>query len=48
MERDIIDVVKIANHWILRSDRDFETMLHLYDTRDYHWALFIGHLVVER
>ena len=22
--------------------------LHLYDTKDYHWALFIGHLVIEK
>ena len=30
------------------SDRDFETMIHLYETKDYHWALFIGLLVIER
>ncbi len=30
------------------SDRDFQTMKHLYNTKDYHWALFIGHIVIER
>ena len=48
MENDDIDIEKTINHWISRSDRDFDTMIHLYYTKDYHWALFIGHLVIER
>lgn len=48
MENDKIDIEKIFNHWILRSDQDFDTMLNLYKTKDYHWSLFIGHLVIER
>src|SRR3990170_4750770 len=48
MENVNIDIEKIINHWITSSDRDFETMLHLHDSRDYHWALFIGQLVIER
>lgn len=23
-------------------------MIHLYKSKDYHWSLFIGHIVVER
>lgn len=23
-------------------------MIHLYDSKDHHWSLFIGHLVIER
>ena len=23
-------------------------MIHLYDSKDYHWSLFIGHIVIER
>ncbi len=23
-------------------------MIHLFNSKDYHWALFIGHLVIER
>jgi len=30
------------------SDRDFNTMNTLYKSKDYPWALFIGHLVIER
>ncbi|MBN1407654.1 MAG: HEPN domain-containing protein [Calditrichaceae bacterium] len=23
-------------------------MIHLYKSKDFHWALFIGHIVIER
>ncbi len=23
-------------------------MLNLFDTKDYHWSLFMGHLVIEK
>lgn len=48
MNNDKIDIDKIIKHWISRAEQDFETMIHLYDSKDYHWALFIGHLVIER
>ena len=35
-------------YWLEGSDRDFETMEHLFEKGDYHWSLFIGHLVVEK
>lgn len=48
MERDGIDIEKIKNHWIARSESDFETMENLMISKDFHWALFLGHLVIER
>lgn len=48
MENEKIDVERIIQHWISRSDSDFETMNNLMESKDYHWALFIGHLVIER
>lgn len=42
------DIENIVEHWITTSDRDYETMKHLYDSRDYHWALFMGHLLIEK
>ena len=39
---------KIITYWIESSDNDFETMTHLFQTKDYHWALFVGHLVIEK
>lgn len=48
MDEPEINIEKTVNHWLSRSDNDFETMLHLYASKDYHWSLFIGHLVIER
>ena len=39
---------KTYNHWIDTSDKDFETMLHLFQSKDYSWSLFIAHIVIER
>lgn len=48
MEDEKIDIEKIINHWITRSDQDFVTMINLYNSNDFHWSLFMGHLVIER
>jgi HEPN domain-containing protein len=45
---DNLDIEKTFNHWIDISDKDFNTMIHLYNSKDYHWSLFIGHIVIER
>jgi Uncharacterized conserved protein related to C-terminal domain of eukaryotic chaperone, SACSIN len=45
---DKIDIENTLNHWISTSDKDFNTMIHLYDSKDFHWSLFIGHIVIER
>ncbi len=38
----------IVNYWIEASDKDFKTMLDLYQTQNNNWALFMGHLVIEK
>jgi len=43
-----IDVDKIVKHWIETSDEDFRTMLNLYDSNSYGWALFLGHISIEK
>lgn len=43
MEKD-----EIINYWLETSNRDYKTMLHLYENKDYEWCLFIGHLVIEK
>jgi len=35
-------------YWIKTSDNDYNTMLNLFKSEDYHWGLFIGHLVIEK
>jgi HEPN domain-containing protein len=43
-----IDVNKIVNHWVETSDNDYQTMLTLYNSKSYSWALFLGHISVEK
>ncbi len=43
-----LDVEKIVKHWIDTSEEDFKTMLSLYDSKSYKWALFLGHISVEK
>jgi HEPN domain-containing protein len=43
-----IDIDKIVKHWIETSDDDFETMLTLYNSKSYGWALFLGHISTEK
>jgi HEPN domain-containing protein len=48
MENKQIDVDKTIKHWAETSDDDFATMLILYYAKSYHWALFLGHIAVEK
>ena len=48
MPSENFDSKKLINYWIESSDHDFKTMMDLLNTRNYHWSLFMGHLVVEK
>lgn len=43
-----IDIERIKNHWVETSNDDFRTMNRLFKSRTYNWALFIGHISVEK
>ncbi len=43
-----IEIEKVRKHWIDSSDKDYETMMHMFQSKDYNWALFIGHIVLEK
>jgi HEPN domain-containing protein len=43
-----MDKNELIKYWIRTSERDYNTMLNLYESKDYHWSLFIGHLVIEK
>ncbi len=45
---DTENTEKFINHWVESSDRDFRAMQNLYNSKDYSWSLFIGHLVIEK
>jgi len=41
-------IERYINHWVGSSNRNFDTMLSNYKTKNYDWALYIGHLVLEK
>lgn len=43
-----IDKERIINHWIESSDEDYETMITLYKSKSYGWALFLVHISTEK
>ena len=43
-----IDVEKIVNYWKVTSLEDYNTMIDLYNSKTYHWSLFMGHISTER
>jgi len=48
MEEKLENIEKIVQHWIDTSEKDYKTMHNLLKSKDYSWALFIGHLVLEK
>ena len=48
MSENSFDKEKIVSHWIESSEKDFKTMDDLFSSQNYHWSLFIGHLVIEK
>jgi HEPN domain-containing protein len=48
MNDKIENIDKIVQHWLDSADNNQETMSHLVDSKDYSWALFLGHLVIEK
>ena len=48
MDSPKIDIEKIVKHWMESSDNDFDTMLILFRSKSYNWALFMGHIVIEK
>lgn len=43
-----LDIKKIIDHWKDSSQKDYQTMRNLFKSSDYNWALFLGHLVIEK
>lgn len=39
---------EIVAYWIASSEQDYGTMQNLYVSKDYHWSLFVGQLVLEK
>jgi len=43
-----LDIQGIIDYWVEGSNEDYKTMLDLFHTKNYGWALFVGHLVIEK
>ena len=43
-----MDKALLIAHWGKSSDIDFRAMEHLFEKKDYSYALFFGHLAVEK
>jgi len=39
---------EFINYWIDASEMDYKAMENLFNSKDYVWSLFIGHLVIEK
>lgn len=39
---------EVKTYWVESSDKDFRVINVLFNKRQYVWALFIGHLVLEK
>ena len=43
-----MDNIDLMKYWINSSDRDYESMKQNFEIKQYTWALFIGHLTIEK
>ncbi len=48
MEEKTENIDKIVLHWRDTSEKDYQTMQNLLKSGDYSWAMFLGHLVLEK
>jgi len=37
-----------VEYWLTTAQRDIQSMEHLFQTGEYHWSLFVGHLAIEK
>jgi HEPN domain-containing protein len=43
-----LNIEKVVSYWVDSSEKDFKTMKNLLESGDYNWAMFLGHLVIEK
>ena len=48
MDDKIENIDAVLNYCKESSAQNFDTMQHLFEAKDYSWALFLGHLVIEK
>ena len=48
MADQTFDHDRLVQFWIESSDADYDTMQAMMDVKKYNWALFVGHLMIEK
>src|SRR5690606_9894143 len=48
MDEEIENIEKIIKYWLNSAEQNYNTMRNMLDSKDYSWALFLGHLVIEK
>jgi HEPN domain-containing protein len=48
MEQKGFDKDNLIKYWSDSSDEDFDTMITMYESKKFNWALFVGHLMIEK
>lgn len=48
MNKEEFDKQRLITHWIVGSDEDFVTRMAMFEAQRYSWALFVGHLTIEK
>lgn len=43
-----MDKAEYIAYWTNEAERDYPVMQHLFEAGDYEYALFIGHLIIEK
>lgn len=48
MDDEIKNIDAVILYWRESSERNYATMQNLIKTKEFSWALFMGHLVIEK
>ena len=48
MGQSDFDKDKLIKYWSDSSDDDFDTMIAMFEKQKFSWALFVGHLMIEK
>ena len=48
MEIEQTEIEKLVRDWTRSSDEDFGAMIGTFEIKKYNWALYIGHLCIEK
>jgi HEPN domain-containing protein len=43
-----VDKQKVVQYWLESSEDDWRVAIHLFEKEDYPYALFFGHLTIEK